>query len=308
MKKLILITLIFKGALAIAQASPFKAQTPFWQTPAPQFFNAHLLSTDKNLSKICSEYKEQIAYKDGKSVLDKEEIDLLRGLSDEIYETSFSTKFKIDTNLLSSDIQKVVAQLNTLSLQQTSGPTLPYSTLPLAELQFAFTQQSPITVIENERSLTAASRNVGLAPKAIAILGTGPNLTIKVMGKDTACDLLDGTAVLSYKSNGVAKISLADQMRSDKFYRDFSTLTNSVLEKKKSAVGRAFHIGYKMKDLFIQHSLLNDRSEDYLDALVNTFFDEEMNQNSAWSLTITKEKSLIVQGAAEFQTKITVGK
>jgi len=269
------------------------AKTIFWQALYEINQSAKIITTDAKLAKVCQEYKNLML----SQKLAAEEISLLRSETESISSSQFSSYFKIVTG--SAPVQ---------DHPSSDLPKLPFYNQVLAELNSSYLPLGKVNlriVSTGTPSLVQISNSAGLKVLPVQISGDSKNPLIKVFGKDSACDLLDGHVQLTFDSQATLKISLESQRQISDFYSHVKDITKDILAKKKSNSSRATLFGFRLAA--IMPSSNSEMGSFWVSNIVETFFDENLMPNNQWTL-FNGEKYLTVNGAVNAPIKIILEK
>lgn len=282
---------------ASASAETVWVKTPFWQAPYERNVTVKLVSGERNLDSICREYRELVVSATGQTGLDAGDVQNLRNLTDSMSGSGFSALFRVDKAATQTGIKAALEALGTPGTQDPDP--LPGFTQKAGAVTPIYAPSSEISVVASQTSLTQISRSLGLKTQRIVVTGDEFSPSVRVFGKDVACDLLSGQARLEYEASGKIQISFDDQKRIDGFYRDVETIVNSVFKKKRSSVSsRAAAIGYRLKNLIENSRLARDDEQGagMAASVVDLLFDKNLQRTSVWS-SINNEYHVTVNGA-----------
>lgn len=255
---------------------------PFWQAPIEKNISIKLVTKHKDLAKTCKTYRELILSANGKVDLDASEVDYARTESEGFLGGKFAVVFTVDAEASQAAIAANLARANSsLRALQTPDP-LPYYTQPVDEIAPTFIVRGDVEVLSGQGSLTGVSKSLGLKPTKTFFTGEGSQTSIKVYGRDLACDLFLGQAALQFESGAKVKIALENQLKIDEFYRGLENTTASIFAKKKTPTGRAALFGFRAVEALSPLRLSPEQTETMIGNLVEHLFDESMQFNSKW--------------------------
>lgn len=291
-----------------AQASPAWVKTPFWKAPAVHQVRVKIVNQEKGLAEVCRQYGEQVLSAPGKTLLEKEqveyfrteEIDIRRGLS-------FKARFRMDVEATNAILNRETEALNARIPAEKGKDALPYYTNETAQIVPSLQATSAVRVEGSDLSLTQVSASVGLGPAKVRVLGDGAQAVIEVLGKDLACDLLEGRARIQFESLGKVAISLEDQVKSNELYKKFEDLTKEVFGKKRTPTGRAALMGFRLSEVLAPLRLDRSTEEIVIGSLVETFFDDKMERNRVWT-SFSGEHRLSIPGSVPHSMTVTLEK
>ncbi|MBX2994966.1 MAG: hypothetical protein KF681_09090 [Bdellovibrionaceae bacterium] len=281
-----------------AQAELAWVKGPFWQAPIEKNISIKLVTKHKDLAKTCKTYRELILNASGKVDLDATEVDYARTESEGFLGGKFAVVFTVDAEasqtVNAANLTRANSSLRSL---QTPDP-LPYYTQPVDEIAPTFIVRGDVEVLSGQGSLTGVSKSLGLKQTKTFFTGEGYQTSIKVYGRDLACDLLLGQAALQFESGAKVKIALENQLKIDEFYRGLETTTVSIFAKKKSATGRAALFGFRAVDALSSLRLSPEQTEVMIGNLVEHLFDANMQRNSQWK-SLGSQYSIPVYGTID---------
>jgi hypothetical protein len=290
-----------------ASAEVAWVKSPFWQAPYVSSADLKISTSEKNLLDLCKDYREAVEYAPGKTLASSSEIERKRTDGGQLGSNGFVAVFKIDPSNASGEIQKGLAEANDEVQAMSEKDTLPSFTLPTAQLVPTYSPRGDVKVVLGRNTLTGISQSVGLAPARVIIAGEKADAQIRVMGKDLACDIVEGNAVLEYDSSAEVKISLDNQLYINEIYAKVESITNDVFAKKSSVQGRAALFGFRLTEVFGPLRLDNQTSENMVGTITEFLFDAKMQRSTAWK-TFNGKNVLSANGTVIAPFKLRLGK
>ncbi len=285
MKNLLLtLSLICITHTISAQAEVVPAQNAFWETYLDRSVKMKITNVSAVIKAQCDEYRSLVVSDSGGTVFDAREVDLLRTLSGDIRESRYVAKFNVDVPATEQLLEENERRARDYIEHLPEVQTLPYY-LQYSRLELKYEPTTPISIAAQASSLTAISKSLGLRPLPITMLQSANGWVVKVIGKDSVCDLLAGDAHLSFSSRALARLGKENHGQLQRFYSAFETATRDSWEKRTSPIGRATMLGYKMATTVSAISQNQVEQENVVDQLVQKFFTNEFERNDNWAET-----------------------
>lgn len=262
-----------------ASAQSEVARTTFWQVPSVKQVQLRVESLDSKINKVCSEYRELVGTNPEDDTFDSNDIQRMRTETPNMLDKVFTAKFRLSIPVGGSAwVDEANKEIDSLRAKDL----LPFYSLKLGNFSTNFQPTTNVIVNWKTKSLSAVSSSVGLKPLTISVLPGNASSVVVIKGKDTVCDLLVGDVWLEYDAPSSMTPQANDFEQVSRYYADFSEEVSDVLVKKKTALGRASLLGYKMASFFIIKSIADARTEEILEYYIDNFFDAEMLPNHLW--------------------------
>lgn len=278
-----IITLSILALTSSAQAELVTVQNAFWKTYVEPQHTLKIQTTNSQVAAACQDYKEIVDTDAGRKYLEAYEIDLLRKSSDGITDREYTLRFSLNDEANEALIAASLNRANTFAREHVSKSELPYGVQLVDVFEPVLETEGEIAVQMTPESLSEISKSKGLSPLPITILPGASGPVVKVVGKDTICDLLSGAASLNFSIRARLRISQSDYKEINSFYEQFVSLTLKAFQRQNSVIGRAALLGFKLEPLLTSLSKENEKVESWAGHLVDHFFTDRMERNRNWS-------------------------
>lgn len=302
-------TLMMSSALisSPAQAGLAWAQTNFWTAPYESQIQLKLKNKQAGLEAICQDYREMAKVYANSQTVGPEEIETLRRVDEWMGRPVFTATFQIDLEASQKLADEGLNQIQQQIDWKSSELSLPFYRQSAAEIQIDHLPFSEIEVLAGKGSLTEISAKLGLRPLKISVLGSGPQVSVKVEGKDSVCDLLSGEAQLQYQ--GQARLRITDRgfQDLDGFYLGVEKMTQVVFAQRKTLIGKAALLGYKLGAELEKIDPNPSRVEILIENLMGRLFDSKMERTKLWTLN-NGDAHLNVSASSVVPVQIRVGR
>lgn len=289
MKNIKLFPVVLALTTSAAAADVAWVKTQFWQSPYYTTTQAQISSPSADLLKSCR-WLKGLAYNErGKTrITTKKDMEFIRKMPvSNSMEAEFSaeilTTLPINGDILSETHKQ---ELFKVADQASEKTILPFYTQRNQEVRLDYFSESNIIVSPTEKSYSALSYSLGLNPLPMKLLRRGNGIYLKVLGLDTACDLVYGLAQVTVQIDAQIKILFEEQLKIGTFYTFVENAYSEAESKAKSYRSRAAIFGAKLGNQLAQDKSKSEEViENQIESLMDFLFvDNNFSYSSAWKI------------------------
>lgn len=263
--------------------------TSLWQSPVSTSTVRHLIVTQHSeLFDSCTEFRKQmdkiVNYPDEERRIDFEAT-RREPLNNSWPQMAFTYEFKTDIPLSGNVLNESKLELAKMAAEKKQNTPLQISIQNAEEVLIQDLRSVSFTQSQ-ETGLLKTARDLNLEPLPTKlVIKSGDGVYLNVIGKDTACDIINGSAQLLTVVNARARVGLDEQVKLKDFFYTISELTIPVLKKYMKPSSRAAMLGYYfgkyLESKFPDNTVeVNDQ---IIADLIETFFEQKtMSFNGLW--------------------------